>query len=104
VGAFLIAIAVGISGWGAAQLKKRDEPTRRAWQLLLRSGNLWIGMVLLISAFSPVAAGALLVAILVVVTTFFVVLLSRGVRGLPEFWRRLRRIGDPAAWRGEPSH
>jgi hypothetical protein len=29
-----------------------------------------------------------------------IVLLTRGVRGFPEFVRQLRRIGEPDAWRG----
>jgi hypothetical protein len=38
--------------------------------------------------------------VVLVACCFVLVLLARGVRGLPEFARQVRRIGEPDAWRG----
>ena len=101
-GLVFVAFAVSTTGWAAKQLRRRDEPTSKAWRVLLRSGTFWLGVVLLVSVVSWTAAGALLMALSLIVLVFFAVMAARGVRRLPEFWRSLRSISDPAAWRGEP--
>jgi hypothetical protein len=57
-------------------------------------------LVLLVSWVSPLAAAVLLMIVVLVACCFVLVLLARGVRGLPEFARQVRRIGEPDAWRG----
>ena len=101
VGVLLVALALSIAIWTAGVLRRRGEPTRVAWVHLVQSPTLWFGVVLLLSTFSPWAAGAVLAMLVLFHVTFLIVLLIRGVRGLPEFVRRVRSIGDPAAWRGE---
>jgi hypothetical protein len=60
----------------------------------------WMAVILVVSAVSPTAAAALLLIVGLVIAVYLIVLLARGVRGLPEFVRQLRRIGEPDAWRG----
>jgi hypothetical protein len=58
-----------------------------------------MGLVLLVSWVSRLAAVVLMIVVLVA-CCFVIVLLARGLRGLPEFARQVRRIGEPDAWRG----
>jgi hypothetical protein len=60
----------------------------------------WLAVVLVASAVSPAAAATLLLIVGLAAAVYLIVLLARAVRGLPEFVRQLRRIGDPDAWRG----
>ena len=100
IGLLLIMCAVSIAAWTATVLNKRGASGRAAWRRLPYSATLWMGIVLVVAAFSPTAAGALMVLLMAVVGTFFAVLLIRGVRRLSEFWWRLREIGNPKAWQG----
>ena len=54
---------------------------------------LWIGLVMLATAISRVVGGVVIVVVFVAA----VVQIIRGVRDFPRVWRR---IGDPRAWSG----
>jgi hypothetical protein len=101
----LVAVAilvyeVVLTRWFAARLVEQGRSPREAWSRLPRSPVLWVAVILVVSAVSP-AAGAVLFGIAFLVgSVFVIVLVVRGVRGLPEFARQVRRIGDPDAWRG----
>jgi hypothetical protein len=100
-GVALLAWKISLIRWEASLLAKGGLPTRGAWRRLPRSGITWIAVIAIVSSFSPMGAGVLMAGVFVVSVAFVVLLLVRGVRGLPEFARQVRRIGDPAAWRGD---
>jgi hypothetical protein len=100
LGVAMIAFEVALAGWLAARLREQGRSPREAWRWLPRSTVTWTGMILVVRAVSPTAAGALLLTVGLVAAICLIVLLARGVRGLPEFARQLRRIGEPDAWRG----
>jgi ABC-type Fe3+-siderophore transport system permease subunit len=100
LGVAMIAFEVALAGWLAARLREQGRSPREAWRWLPRSAITWTGVILVVRAESPTAAVALLLMVGLVAAICLIVLLARGVRGLPEFARQLRRIGEPDAWRG----
>jgi hypothetical protein len=86
-------LAVRLAAW----LKEDGRSPLEAWRQLPRLMMTWFAVALVVSAASPSAAVALLGLVAVV---RLIVLLTRGVRGLPEFARQVGRIGQPDAWRG----
>jgi hypothetical protein len=60
----------------------------------------WVAVILVLTPVSPTAAAALMLIGGLAAAVYLIVQLARGVRGLPEFVRQLRRIGEPDAWRG----
>jgi hypothetical protein len=96
----MLAFEVGVAVWLAARLKEQGRSPREAWRRLPRSAITWMAVIFVVGAVSPTAAAAILLIVGLVAAFYLVVLLVHGVRGLPEFARQLRRIGEPAAWRG----
>jgi len=101
VGVALLALEVVLSKSMANQLAEQGRPTRPAWIHFWSAPFTWGGVVFVVAAVNPTAAAALGLTICLVVLAFSLVLIVRGVRGLPEFIRGVRRIGDPDAWRGK---
>jgi hypothetical protein len=97
LGVVILALEFALAGWLAVRLKAHGRSRRELWRLLPRLTTTWVAVALVVSAVSPTAAADLLglAAIL-----YLIVVLTRGVRGLPEFARQLWRIGEPDAWRG----
>jgi len=100
LGCALLAYEVALARWTAAWLTEQGRSPWPAWRWLTRSGITWLGVILIVDWVSPPAAGAIFVVVALVTVAWLVVVLVRGVRGLPEFVRQVRRIGDPDAWRG----
>jgi hypothetical protein len=96
VGVAMLAFEVALARWLPTRLKERGRPSREAWLVLPRLVTSWVAVALVASAVSPAAAVAFsgLVA-----AVYLIVVLARA-RGLPEFARQLRRMGEPDAWRG----
>ena len=71
-----------------------------AWRGVWANPMLVFGVLFILMAVNETAAtiyfGLVMLGLLVAV----VWLLAKGVRSAPEIWRRVRRIGDPEAWRG----
>jgi hypothetical protein len=87
--------------WSVARdLRAKGQPTQLAWQGLWSSPLIWMGAILIVGFVSPAAGGVLIGTLIAIYLVFFAVLFARGIRGLPAFWRRVRRIGEPDAWRG----
>ena len=104
LGVAMLTFEVAFARWLAARLKEQGRSPREAWRWLPRSAITWTGIILVVHAVSPTAAGVLLVIVgsvaAIYLIVLLIVLLTRGVRGFPEFVRQLRRIGEPDAWRG----
>jgi hypothetical protein len=99
-GLVMLAWEVALTRWIVAELAKQGRPTRQAWRRVPLSPITWAAVICLVWSVSAAAAGVLMGVILVLAFVFVLVLLARGVRGLPQFARELRRMGDPEAWRG----
>lgn len=99
----MITFSVAITWCFAHDRKRNGRPSREAWRRLPASGSVWMGLILLTAAVSPVAAGALMVLVIATGAAFMVVLVARGVRDRRQIWQSLRSIGDPDAWRGTRS-
>ena len=90
VGILFILIAVTIWTAGA---RSSGLPRSWVWRHLRSSWMLWIGTLLVVNAVSTAAMLALVVVLLVVGSV-------QVVRGLREFPRVWRLIGDAEAWQG----
>jgi hypothetical protein len=99
-GVAMLAFEVALARWLAARLNEQGRSPREAWRRLPRSAIAWMAVVFIVSAVSPTAAAAILLIVGLVAAVYLIVRLAHGVRGLPEFARQLRRIGEPDAWRG----
>ena len=99
LGLAMLMFAVLLRAWVARRLESQGHPSREAWRTLPYSATLWMGLILVVCAVSPVAAGALVVVVLFTAGVLIVWLVARGVRDVPSICRRLRSIGDPNAWR-----
>ena len=100
LGVAMLAFEIAITRWAAIELQEQGRSPREAWRRLPQSAFTWVAVILVVSAVSPSAGGVLLGIVVTVAAVYLIVLLARGLRGLPEFARQLRRIGDPDAWRG----
>lgn len=98
-GGALLAYEVVVARSLAARLAEQGRPRREARLMIPRSALTWMAATFVLGWVSPPAAGALMVVVLSAIVVFLVVLLVRGVRGLPEFARQVRHIGEPAVWR-----
>lgn len=99
-GVAILAFKVALARWTAARLVAHGQSPRQAWLWLVQAPFTWMGVILVVYAVSPTAAAVLFGLVFLVTVVFFTVVVARGVRGLPEFARQVRRIGDPDAWRG----
>lgn len=99
-GVALVAETVLLRRWLASRLAAQGRDRSKAWEGVWHAPLLWLGVILIVQLISEPAAFAIGTVWFVGYLVFFVVLVVRGVRAFPEFWRRARRIGDPEAWRG----
>lgn len=93
-GVALLALSAGFSAWVARWLRREGRSTAPAWKMFARSATTWSGLILLTTAINAIAGGVLILA----AVGFGLLQIVRGVREFPRVWRR---IGDPVAWRSD---
>lgn len=103
LGVGMIAWEVSLSWRMATALKAHGHSPGPAWRRLALPQLAWFGLIFVAGAVSEVAAAVLFGLMLLVMGTYVVILVSRGIRSAPAMVREVRRIGDPAAWRGDPA-
>lgn len=93
VGLAGLSFSIGVAFWTAKLLKAQDRPTTVAWRHLSLSPIAWISVIAIVGTVNAAAGGVLmLLAFLGALVQIF-----RGVRDFPRVWRL---IGDADAWRG----